>query len=97
MITELYRTEREVEKILEDVPTTRSSDNLLFIAYWIRKAPNISFIDFWTNPKLYKASSYKTVERCRRKVQARRPELRDPKVADARLEKTLEYENYAIN
>lgn len=97
MIMELYKTEREVEKLLEDVPTTRSSDNLLFIAYWMKKAPNVSFIDFWKEPKLYKASSYKTVERCRRKIQARRPELRDSEVADARLEKTLEYENYAVN
>lgn len=96
MIRELYKTEKEVEKILEEVETTRTSDNLLFVAYWMKKAPHVSFIDFWKEPKRYNASSYKTVERCRRKIQARRPELKISEVAMAREQLELDYASYAI-
>ena len=96
MIKELLNTEKEVEQILEDVETTRKSDNLLFVAYWMKKAPYVSFIDFWKEPQKYGASSYKSVERCRRKIQARRPELKDSKIAELRDNAEMDYYNYAI-
>ena len=92
----LYKTEKEVEQILEEVETTRTSDNLLFVAYWMKKAPHVSFIDFWKEPRRYGAASYKTVERCRRAVQARRPELKDSHVAELREEAEMDYYQYGI-
>lgn len=96
MIRELYKTETEIEKILEEIKLTRTSDNLLFVAYWMKKAPHVSFIDFWKEPKRYNASSYKTVERCRRKIQSRRPELKDSKITELRDNAEMDYINYAI-
>ena len=96
MIRELYKTETEIEKILEEIKLTRTSDNLRFVAYWMKKAPHVSFIDFWKEPKRYNASSYKTVERCRRKIQSRRPELKDSKITELRDNAEMDYINYAI-
>lgn len=96
MIKEILKTEKEVEKILEEVVTTRTSDNLLFVAYWMKKAPHVSFIDFWKEPHRYGASSYKTVERCRRKIQARRPELKDSHTEELREKAEMDYFEYAI-
>lgn len=77
MIRLLLKTEKEVEKILEEVPITRTSDNLLYVEYWRRHAPTIPFFQFWEHPRRYKCAVYKTVERNRRKVQERRPELKE--------------------
>lgn len=96
MIKELLNTEKEVEEILEKIETTRSSDNLLFVAYWMRKAPNVPFMDFWSNPRIFGGTSYKTVERCRRAVQARRPDLKDSHTARLREEAEMDYINYVI-
>lgn len=96
MLKQLYKVEDEVEKILEEYPITRTDDQLLYVAYWRGKAPDISFIEFWKNPKKYGGRAYKSVERCRRKIQERRPELKDSKVAEYRDELTIEYEQYAI-
>ena len=97
MLKELFKTEKEVEKILEELPITRKDDNLLYIEYWRRKATDVSFIDFFAKPRKYGGKAYKSVERCRRKIQEKRPELKDAETAAARLEETMKYENYAIN
>lgn len=47
--------------------------------------------------KLHKASGFAGVERCRRKLQERYPELKDTKTAEKRFELMQEYENYALN
>ena len=91
----LLTTEKEVEKILEEVPITRTSDNLLYAEYWRRKAPHISFYEFWLNFKKYDASPYKSVERARRTIQSRRPDLEEKTVKEARTELEMEYYNYA--
>ena len=96
MLKKLYKLEDEITKILEKNPITRTDDQLLYIAYWNIKAPCISFIDFFKNPQKYGANSYKSVERCRRKIQERRPELKDSKVAEYRDKLVLDYEQYAI-
>jgi hypothetical protein len=92
----LYKTEKDVEYLLENFETTRTSDNLLFVAYWMKKAPHVSFIDFRKEPQKYGASSYKSVERCRRKIQARRPELKDSHTAELREEAEMDYIDYSI-
>lgn len=96
MLKRLYKLEDEIEKILEDNPITRTDDHLLYVAYWNKKAPCISFLDFWKKPKKYGGSSFSAVERCRRKIQERRSELKDSKVAEYRNELTIDYEQYAI-
>jgi hypothetical protein len=96
MLKRLYKLEDEITEILEKNPITRTDDHLLYVAYWNKKAPCVSFLDFWKKPKKYGGSSFSAVERCRRKIQERRPELKDSKVAEYRNELTLDYEQYAI-
>lgn len=92
----LLNSEKIVERILEDMPITRKNDNLLFIEYWRRVAPDVSFIDFYKDPFKYKGVQYKSVERNRRKIQSRRPELEDPKTVIIRAGQEMEYYQYGI-
>lgn len=96
MLKRLYKLEDEITEILENNPITRTDDQLLYIAYWNIKAPYVSFIDFFETPQKFGGRVYKSVERCRRKIQERRPELKDSKVAEYRNELTMDYEQYAI-
>lgn len=90
-------TEEKVKKLLEDIPDTRKSDEDLFDKYWQSIAPQVDFRTFFLNPKRYGGTKYKCVERVRRRVQAKHPELKDAKTAEARLEESMNYEEYAIN
>ena len=68
-----------VKQVLETVPASRNSDNLLFIE--VVKIININLIfkplaEVLTNLKKYDLPSIETVGRCRRKLQANYPELR---------------------
>lgn len=93
-----FDTENVVKKILVDIPITRNNDWFLFITYWKLKAPEgVNFQDYFNTPWRYGAPSYKHIERCRRKLQSKFPELRDNETAEARFEESMKYENYAIN
>ena len=85
-----------VYELLKEKPITRTDDQLLYIAYWSKTRPDVSFIDFFKNYKHYKAKSYKSLERARRKVQAKYPELAEPYVQEKRYELEKEYEEYAL-
>ena len=106
-IKELYRLEDVIEKILEKDETTRTDDMRLYFVYcnyMFEKNGELmlsfSFVNLfwnkWKREKL-KIKSFASVERARRKVQARRPDLKDTPTADARMEESLVYEKYALN
>ena len=86
--------ERVVEDILEHEPETRKSDNTLFIRYYELLNPPVDFKTYFSNPEKYKGFSYKTLERARRKIQARRPELKNSKVAEYRFDQEQVYFEY---
>ena len=96
-INKLMQLEPIVHEILKNNPITRTDDQLLYIAYWHKMMPEISFLDFCKNYKKYKMSNMESVGRCRRKIQEKYPELKNIEVAEARLEETMEYMQYAIN
>lgn len=85
---DLRKTEDLIEKILERYSGTRKSDHKLYRAYhailFKQGKVKVSFTDFFTEPEKYNASNFATVERCRRKIQERRPELKDNKTAAMR-------------
>lgn len=85
-----------VYELLKEKPITRTDDQLLYIAYWSKIKPDVSFFDFFKNYKQYKAKSYKSIERARRKVQAKYPELTEPEVKMKRYELEAEYKKYAL-
>jgi hypothetical protein len=92
----LKKLEAEIYMILKEIPITRTDDHLLYVAYWSKKRPDVSFIDFWKNYKAYRASSYASVERCRRKIQERYPQLKEMKTAEKRYTMVERYEQYAL-
>lgn len=93
----LIKLQQEIYEILKEIPITRTDDHLLYVAYWSKKRPDVSFVDFWRNHRKYKASNFAAVERCRRKIQERFPELKELGTAEKRFELSMEYEQYAIN
>ena len=96
----LSKLQLEIYEILKEIPITRTDDHLLYISYWSKhrviKGIEVSFLDFFKNAKKYKASGFAAVERCRRKLQERFPELKDPKTAEKRFELIQDYEEYAL-
>ena len=93
----ISETEKKIKRILETVPITRKDDNMLYITYWKLVAPDVSFINFFKTPSKYGGATFKRVERCRRKLQARYEELREKESANARFEESLKYEQYVLD
>ena len=85
-----------VYEILVERPMTRTNDQLLYIAYWCKERPNVPFLDFFKNYKKYDCRSYKTIERVRRRLQRKFPELADKKTQLKRYELEQEYKEYAL-
>lgn len=92
----LKRLEAEIYMILKEIPITRTDDHLLYVAYWSKKRKDVSFIDFWKNYRAYGASGFVSVERCRRRLQEKYPELKDIKTAEKRFALVEQYEQYAL-
>lgn len=92
----LSKLQLEIYEILKEIPITRTDDHLLYVAYWSKKRPDVSFLDFFKNARRYKESGFAAVERCRRKLQERFPELKDAKTAKKRFELIQDYEEYAL-
>lgn len=98
-MTELKNTTLLVKQVLETVPAARNSDNLLFIE--VVKIININLIfkplaEVLTNLKKYDLPSIETVGRCRRKLQARFPELRSAAaVQDIRGDREADFREWA--
>ena len=86
--------EKIVEDILEIEPATRKSDNKLYTRYYELLNLPTDFKTFFNNPKQFKAYDFKTIERARRKIQARRPELKDSTVAEYRFDQQQVYFEY---
>lgn len=93
-LKQYHDAERAVEDILEHEPDTRKSDNKLFLRYYELLNPGVDFKTYFLNPKKYQGFSYKTLERARRKIQARRPELKDSTVVEYRFEQEQVYFEY---
>jgi hypothetical protein len=93
-IKKKQNAEKVVEDILEKEPITRTSDNILFIRYYQLLNPPTDFLTYFKSPEKFKGFSYKTIERARRKIQARRPELKDRKIAELRYDQEQVYFEY---
>lgn len=95
------KAEAIVEDILEQEPATRKSDNTLSVRYYQLLEPKntlgskVDFMTFFESPKKYNGFDYKTLERARRKIQERRPELKDSKVKELRVEQEEAFKEYA--
>lgn len=96
----LYDTHKIVERLLNDYPDTRNSDDLLYLIACKDICPsmaNMPFENVILNINKLGLPKYKSVERTRRKIQAEKPELRATKeVEDKKYENWKEYREYAL-
>ena len=98
----LDKVENIVKKVLEEYPDSRNDDFVLI--YRVYKEINESamirelFCEVMLNHKEYGLPAFESVSRARRKLQAEHEELRaNKKVEEARINKTSEYIDYAID
>lgn len=100
---ELTTTTNLVKKVLEAVPETRDSDNLLYLEVIkvISKTEGVDLLkipmeQFFSYLLLHEVPSVETVGRCRRKLQEKYPELKSNKVVAAfRSEREEMFREYA--
>ncbi len=100
---ELTTTTRLVKHVLERVPETRDSDNLLYLEV-IKVISNEKGVNllglpmeqFFKQLTSHTIPSIETVGRCRRKLQEKYPELKSNKVVEAyRSEREEMFKEYA--
>lgn len=96
-MAKLKAYENLVLKALEESPETRKDDFLLMLKVCEYKElnTNLSFGYAIKNHNEIGLPNWKTVERCRRKIQNARPELKDFKTAKNRSKEEKEYREYS--
>lgn len=95
--TGLYKVEDLVKEILENIPEARDDDYYLIYEIEKRLEPELLNRTYREYLLSTKAISFKTIERARRKVQSKYPELQaSKKVQEARLEYENAYTEYGI-
>ena len=101
MRTDLYKLEDVVKKVLVEYPDTRADDFILI--YRVYKEVNEEcvirnlFFDVMLNHRQYGLPHFSSIERCRRKVFQKCPELKPKKITMLRKESEANYIDYAIN
>lgn len=94
----LQTLEKIVLEALEAVPETREDDYILLLEVCERINADIhgqSFMEALKNHKKLRIPNWKSVERCRRKIQARRPDLISPTAAKKRRKAENTFTEYA--
>ena len=97
-MAKLQTMEKVVLQVLEEQPETRSDDFLLMLGVCEATDADIvgeTFKCAMLHHKMLKIPNWKTVERCRRKIQRQRPDLVSPQTAKARKQEEELYRGYA--
>jgi hypothetical protein len=99
-VDKLQNIEKAVEKILRRFPETRGDDYLLYLAIVTRYRPDLydrPISDFLMHHKELNVPNVKSIERARRKMQAKYPELAaNDDVKKNRKEEEKAYVAYAL-
>ncbi len=96
---ELYKLEDIVKEMLEKDYRAREDDAYLIFLVVQKMHPDMAgttFANVMFNAKKNKIN-FESIRRCRQKVQATHPELKNKEIAEARFEEQTEYEKYALN
>lgn len=89
--------EERVRELLENIPETRKSDELLYAMY-IEQYYNIEFNKHtFVNYQQYQLPSFKSIERTRRDIQVKNKSLVDKNKQEVRTEIEEKYKDYYIN
>ena len=97
-MAKLKTMEKVVLQVLEESPAARGDDNILMYLVISKLNPELCDIPF--SRVLYHHTelglpNFKTIERCRRKLQEKYPQLKDPKKAAIRNAEKQEYIEYS--
>lgn len=95
-MAKIYQVEPIVFEALKDNPKTRGDNFLLYIDV-LRKFidPKMSLQSVFENHKTLGIPSLETITRCRRKIQAQNPELRDAAADKVRQDDEQEFVEYS--
>lgn len=99
-MAKLKTMEKVVLQVLEESPAARGDDYVLMWLVISKLNPELCDIPF--SQVLYYHTelglpNFKTIERCRRKLQEKYPQLKAPETAKKRREEEQIYRDYAIN
>ena len=96
-MSKLHTMEKIVLEVLEEHPQTRQDDYILMLKVCEKTNPKILDCTFKLAMKLhhFQMPNWETVTRCRRKIQAKRPDLVAPVTARKRRKQEEEYRKYA--
>ena len=97
-MAKLHTMEKVVLQVLEEQPATRNDDFLLMLRVCEETGADIigeTFASAMLHHKMLKIPNWKTVERCRRKIQKQRPDLVSPQTAKLRKQEEEKYIEYA--
>lgn len=97
-MSKLKTLEKAVLEVLEDTPEARGDDFILLLEVSKRTGAQITgrhFTDAMRHHKELKIPNWKSVERCRRKIQAERPDLISPEAAKKRHKAEETYKEYS--
>ena len=97
----LYKLEELVKDVLVNYEDSRSNDDVLIFRVYkeINEDAMIRelFCEVLLNRKQYNLPSYKSIERCRRKIFEKHPELKPKRITKIRKAKETEFKNYAVS
>ena len=96
-MAKIQATEKIVLEILEEYPPARRDDYILMLKVCEKTNPTVINFPFWLVMRNHSFSlpNWETVTRCRRKIQAKRPDLVAPETARKRRKQEKEYREYA--
>ena len=101
MKNNLYKVEDIVKDVLSRYEETRSDDFILIYRVYLLINENAvirePFYQIMLNHKNYGLPAFESITRARRKIQKNNPELANEKVKEARINKTSEYIDYALD
>lgn len=94
---EIVLSERVVEKLLEEKPFTRDSDDLLYyeVIREICHTTDLSAYDVFVQGNNFGLPAYETVRRTRQYVQAKREDLKGVRTRQIRKEREQIFKAYA--
>ena len=95
-MAKITKIEPIVFRVLQDYPETRGDDHILILKVLETfVTPTMSLNAVFENHVLLGIPSLETITRCRRKLQAGHPDLRDETARKIRQEEVEEYRNYS--
>lgn len=96
-MTKIKDTEKKVEYILSEIPETRKDDFILIAVFKDFYFKGYTMEQCMLNHNELGFPSFETITRCRRKIQAKYPELANSKVQEMRADREQDFKAYALS